>query len=93
MANIITPTSKYPVQNWNEFLEMSRFGLPDLRDLNHAGSRITANIEYYSGNYLWILALFCLFALYVPFFSNCIVLQCVDVCALCALMVCVDGVR
>jgi len=46
------------VQSWNEFFEMGRFGLPDFSDADHEVSRITANWEYYSGNYLWIIGLF-----------------------------------
>lgn len=47
--------AEHPVQTWSEFFEMDRFGKPDFANLEHLTARMTANWEYYSGNYIWIL--------------------------------------
>lgn len=60
--------SKYPVQKWSEFFEFERFGKPDLADLEHLTARVSANWEYYSGNYIWVLRGMALLAGYSFFF-------------------------
>eukprot|EP00026_Physarum_polycephalum_P017779 Phypoly_transcript_19117.p1 GENE.Phypoly_transcript_19117~~Phypoly_transcript_19117.p1 ORF type:complete len:208 (+),score=26.78 Phypoly_transcript_19117:65-688(+) len=55
MQHLQNLNSTFPVQNWNEFLELARFGKPDFTNLEHLGDRVLANLEYYSGNYLWVL--------------------------------------
>lgn len=65
MQQIQNLNMSFPVQNWNEFMELSRFGKPDFSDLEHLGSRILANLEYYSGNYAWILGFMGIIAWYV----------------------------
>jgi len=60
MDNLI---NKVVVRPWSDFLELSRFGWPDFNNIGHSLERLTANFEYYLGNYFVICALIGLYAI------------------------------
>ena len=70
MQHLQNLNTSFPVQSWNEFMELSRFGKPDFTNLEHLSSRLLANLEYYSGNYLWIIGFLSVLAWYLPSLSS-----------------------
>ena len=72
MQHLQNLNTSFPVQSWNEFMELSRFGKPDLTNLEHLSSRLLANLEYYSGNYLWIIGFLSVLAWYLHTLSFCL---------------------
>jgi len=50
------------VRPWNEFFEISRFGLPDTQNLDGVSDRVEANLDYYFGNYVILCLVICLYA-------------------------------
>ncbi|KYQ93398.1 PRA1 family protein 2 [Tieghemostelium lacteum] len=59
--SFLTRGSQIKIQPWSEFVELDRFGFPDSKDMLN---RVNTNLEFYTGNYLVIVAVVLLLTLF-----------------------------